>query len=107
MKKVKDLSPESKREILARLEAGDLTPDQVTETTMVEEDPALTFSSLLEWARAKVKGQEFTLIYTGEANIDLGRMREVFLEQAQGELREEERYFTQEPDTGIWSHRGG
>ena len=39
---------------------------------MVEEDPALTFSSLLEWARAKVKGQEFTLIYTGEANIRSG-----------------------------------
>lgn len=85
---INDITREAKEEILARLESGDLTPDQVTDKTMVEDDPAYTFSSLLEWARAKVKWEEYGLIHVGKANIPLGRMREVFLEQARGELME-------------------
>lgn len=89
MKLIKDLRPESKRELLAWLEGKEINLDQVTDTTMVEDDPTQIFNSLMEWARARVQGREFPLLFIGEARKDLGKLRDIALEIASHELQEE------------------
>lgn len=99
---VRETSPESKRDLLALTEAGDILPGHITGTTMVEDDPGTAFLSLQEWAGDKVRGKEYNLLLVGEAR-KMEKLRDIALAIALGEVEYEKDPFIL--DGNIW-HSG-
>jgi len=107
MKPLKELTREEKLELLAAVESGSIPPEDLNETTMVENDQEIMYLSLQDWAKAEEDGRGYTLILLGPKANGFERLRDFYRaiyrwEKQYYEEQAGEEYFKK--INGIWQH---